>query len=207
MESGVAEPVWPLAEVDLSLAELKSVQVKQLLECGYDLDEAQVLSPKDDSDILIDTATSAIRQCKLLGITMLVNADAAYFPVQVPLSSDRWQWLNDVREEKDLAGISSANVELKLKEKGRRGLTVQEGLALYRSNPSLLKTNSLLVLIGAHYYRSKPLGERGAIRMFPALDRNSFDNHPQLTTRPANASSSNGVFFSVPLSYGILGRQ
>lgn len=197
------ELTWPLPE-NLDAAQARAIQIGQLRKCGYNVDESQVPIPDNPDGILVDAAMSPIQQCLLLGIDAAINRDAGYFSVQIPLSNARWQWLYDVQPEKKIAGITPAAAELRLKEKGRRGLTLREGLALYRQDRDVVGKTDLLCLIGSHNHRSKPLGERGTIRMFPVLDRTDFGDHPELTTRPAESVSANSVFFSVPRIHRII---
>lgn len=186
---------------DSELVQARNVQVAQLQECGYDVEIEAVPLPKDPSGILVDMEMPRIKQVHLLQVRHIVQYDSAYYPIRIPLSRKRWQWLYQINEGREFASLKPESVELKLKERQCRGLTVAEGLALYRNNPNSLKKHSWF-LIGSHHYRPKidrvKIDDPWTIRMFPALSIDDWGK-AEFTTRPANATCKDWIFPFVPL--------
>ena len=98
----------------------------------------------------------------------------------------------------DLSRISPVGAEGTIKASGRRGLTIQEGLALLRAMPSFVERTSFF-LIGSQLYRPE-LASREVHRMIPALNVDDLDK-VELTTRPAHTSSLNWAIPSVLREY------
>lgn len=170
---------WPLG-ADLDFAQVRDIQIEQLREIGYNVNEAEVPLLKNVSGILADAISPAIFQCRLLGIRYNLNELSAYFPVLVT-GEERWRWLCGVDDGETTVGISPLQAEARFRCVRRRGLTIQEGLALYRANPGILKERSLF-LIGSHNFRPIAIG-KGVTRLVPILNLDDL-GHVELTTRP-----------------------
>lgn len=129
-----------------SAAEVRNIQIQNLKKRGYQFNKKEIPLPDKEKlklgfALLVDYKTDVDLQCKNLGVSNSLNG---HFKNLHPKPEKRWGWIYNVDNGGLAIGLSAADANEKFKGLNRRGLTIVEGLALYRDKPQILRENCIM---------------------------------------------------------------